>query len=450
MRTKLKEIVPLRAWPLFRFFDRYLINAMYAGFAFERLLKRQDNVFSLPGQPITVLASSINFGSDPARLEHILDKHGIRYKSGRHSVYLGDCADIDRVSRSLCGIYPERVGLKLIKSRQISGDATPYYTSAELAPASTRSSMVAVGSMLEKVIVSNLLHAHRVAPRVYDLVKLVSEDGGFHFGFVVQPVDGAVVTGAKGEAFITAFKQTLASLHLKTVSIGEHCDLRPPDFRHNIMEDENGVYYVDIQNFVFKNQLYKREPETAVSKRFADDLLSRFVTHYSIESFQRFNDALLELINLFSLVSPAMLIVDACTGIGTAGIGLLSSGKTWVHFIRDKEDARIVRSFLYSQGYTRFAIEDLGPAAGVSKSVAADHGKDLVIIGEKTDTIERLSAENRCRFVIYIQWIHKDSAMQPELQIAGCLRLVRFKTMVLAESDQQVCLSLYKKDGSFC
>jgi hypothetical protein len=301
--------------------------------------------------------------------------------------------------------------------------------------------------MLEKVIVSNLLHTHCVAPRVYDLVKLVSEDGGFQFGLVVQPVDGEVVTGQKGQKFIAVFKQTLASLQLKTISIREHCDLRPPDFRYNIMEDESGVYYVDIQNFVFKNQSYKIKPAAVVRKCFADDLLSRFVTHYSIESFQRFNDVLLELINHSGLISPAMLIVDACTGIGTAGIGLLSSGKTWVHFVRENQETSAIRSFLYSQGYTRFDIEDRGQATGVTQSVAAGHGKDLIVIGEKTNNIMDICADSRCRFVIYINWINQDSTEQPEHQIAGCLSLIRFKTMLLEESDQQVCLSLYKKKG---
>jgi hypothetical protein len=43
--------------------------------------------------------------------------------------------------------------------------------------------------------------------------------------------------------------------------IQEHCDLRLPEFGHNIISDTNEICYLDIQNFVLAD------------RRFGDKLL---------------------------------------------------------------------------------------------------------------------------------------------------------------------------------
>ena len=63
-----------------------------------------------------------------------------------------------------------------------------------------------------------------------------------------------MLTGELADEFMKSFNKILAENRLKTVSIKEHRDLRGPEYSHNIVSGENGVYYVDIQNFVFTDQ----------------------------------------------------------------------------------------------------------------------------------------------------------------------------------------------------
>jgi hypothetical protein len=56
--------------------------------------------------------------------------------------------------------------------------------------------------MAEKKAVANLLYSQGVAPRVYDLIKLQSENGAFHYAFVVEHIDGEVLHGSRRRALL--------------------------------------------------------------------------------------------------------------------------------------------------------------------------------------------------------------------------------------------------------
>lgn len=357
IRGSLKSIIPEALWPLLRFFDKYLINSLYVYFFLKRSLFRIFNKrHSLKPQPISYQYSHIEFGSYPGdSLESHLEAAQIQFKSGRHSVYIESYEDIAKINPELTDKYPDSVALKLIKSQEISPDTTPYYTSHKLAPASTWFSMVAIGSMLEQAVVSNLLSEQNVAPRVYDIVHFRSESGSWRYAFVVQPIIGEVVTGNAGIEFVSHFKKVLKQFGMETISIAEHCDLRPPEFRHNIIGDTNGIYYVDMQNFVL------------ASKGFGDDLLFT-MEQRKLNNQRETGKTSIELVRnpgnfdtffqSCGLDIESLVCIDLFVEDESLAIAALSSGCMWCHLARYENDISFVMKCLFYQGYSRFCVSE--------------------------------------------------------------------------------------------
>jgi len=363
IRSDLKKIIPRGLWPFCRFFDWYLINALYVYFAAIRLLaghfiKHRDPM----EQSIPV------FPNPSVNLIAQIEKAGLKYKAGGQSVYIGDEEDIAVINPDILQGYPKRIGLKFIKSREISPDATPYYTSQKLASASTWFCMVAVGSMLEKTVISNLLHEEKVAPRVYDLIRLESADGGYQYAFIVQPVEGKAVVGEAGVRFMTHFKNILNKMGIRIISIKDHCDLRPPDFSHNIKADSDGVYYIDIQNFALFNKNYGQKlintmerynrytagvtyKKTASSgsilkRRKGCDYYNDNSNDEDIITFLKRNKVKIE----------NSTLLDFCLADEFMTICALNSKAQWSIAVRPGDIASLVRKYLYYKGFTRFDV----------------------------------------------------------------------------------------------
>ncbi|MBM9513000.1 hypothetical protein [Desulfogranum marinum] len=362
MRKILKKIIPEWLWPWFRWIDKYLINLMYGFFVLKLLPARKRlNTFRIIEQSLPIFPTNIVFDSSPAAdITNSLDKYNIAYKSGRHSAYLSGHKALAQINQALTGRYPEPFGLKIIKSRQLSPDGSPYYTSELLAPASTNWSMRAIGSVFEKSIVSNLLHEEGVAPRVYDIITLKSVDNVVYFALVVQHIEGPVVHGSEGTTFIKGFKNVLKQKGLATVSIAEHCDLRAPLFRDNIVRDNNRTYYVDIQNFILSDLNKISELEHAIQARYHGDLLSdlflstKALTRTGESLFARFGSTLATMIEKSGFSVERSVVLDSCYGVGTALSCLLSHGLYWGYVIRPETDCSLLKSWLYISGASRF------------------------------------------------------------------------------------------------
>lgn len=354
IRGNLKSLIPEKMWPFFRFMDRYIIYLLYVYFAAKRYIFRSTQLrHSLGLQKIPTVTSQVDLGMYPGeKLEEQIVKAGIEYKSGRHSIYIDSAHDISKINCELLTRYPYPIGLKLIKSLELSSDKTPYYTSHKLAPASTWFSVRAVGSMLEQSIVSNLLHEHHVAPRVYDIIRLESEDGSWCYAYVLQPVKGPVITGQKGEKFITHFKDVLVALGMETVSIKEHCDLRPPDFRHNIRCDSTGIYYVDIQNFVFSSNVYAEAILPIGEDRI--DSQKNAIRENCEESAGTFSSFFAECglkiddIHFWDYELPDERLV----------LTVLAEGGRWCDIVRPAEVVHLLRQYLFYHGFSRFDLHN--------------------------------------------------------------------------------------------
>ena len=397
----------------FRWVDKYIIHAMYGYLAIRIFPVRvRLNRFRFCPQSIPVFCSKLEFDpSIDSDITTILAGHNVGYKSGRHSAYLfGDC-EISKINDELIGRYPKPFGLKIIKSRELSPDKTPYYTSAVLAPASTTWSMKAIGSVLEKSIIANLLNEEDVAPRVYDLIQLKSGNGVAYYGLIVQHIGGAVVHGKEGCEFVSKFQKILRSKGMSTASIAEHCDLRAPLFRDNIVRDADRAYYVDIQNFIFSDLGKPYKIRDRVVSRYRYDLLSNvFLSEKGAEKNQRdrgvdrLASLLTTLINNCGFFLDKCVVWDSCNGIGTGVIGLLTKELFWGYLIRPESDCSMLKSWWYLSGYTRFDCLESENFPGDSLGIG-DHFSQLscgLICDGYSDSFEKIVSSLNCEFVILL------------------------------------------------
>lgn len=377
MRTDLKKIVSPSLWPYFRAIDKSIIHGMYVLYALKRYFTKQVLFHNHPVlQSVPLIHSNIQFGRSitTACLKNTLEEAGCcDVKSGRHSVYLSQPKDIAQLCPELLTRYPLHFGLKIIKSRQVSSDCSVYYTSAELAPASTRFSMYAVGSVREKTVISNLLGAQSVAPLVYDLVKLESSDGGWQYAMIVEHVQGETLTGNEAERFVERFKKVLEKIGLTTVSIKEHVDLRPPLFRNNVVITPTGhIYYVDIQNFTLLNKRFSRQVFRRLKERYQDSLQNSPVSLLigsRAEQRKAFSQLQAEQKTLSAFLHQKQIRIDHYFAFDRSNscsmylLWMLHFGSRFCWL--ETQNKQLLKSFYTLLGYSRFEVidtDDLLPA----------------------------------------------------------------------------------------
>ena len=430
-RDRLKKIFPEKSWLFFRWIDKYIIHGMYGYLAIRFFSVRiRLNRFRVCSQSIPTFYSKIGF--DPSNISDIttiLADNDVDYKSGRHSAYLFGNCELSKINDDIIGRYPEPFGLKVIKSRELSNDGTPYYTSAVLAPASTKWSMNAIGSVLEKSIVANLLNQEDVAPRVYDIIKLKSGNGVVHYGLIVQHIEGPVVHGDEGVEFVKKFKKVLSSKGMSTASIAEHCDLRAPLFRDNIVRDAGRAYYVDIQNFILSDIGKTRKMRDMIVLRYRNDLLSNLVLSERgagkknrDRNLDRFASMLAALINNSGFFLEKCVVLDTCSGVGTALVGLLTKELFWGDLIRPEQDCSMLKSWWYVSGYTRFdcfGSENYQYDSIIGKGDQFSQFTKGLICDTYSESFEKIAGSLNCEFVVVLWWDEVATRVKEVLNALG-------------------------------
>jgi len=452
MRAFLKTIFPQSFFPFLRSIDKYIINATYCYLAVKRFIYRDKlNQVQTIFQSIPIFKTQILFDSEPdADLTVILDNYGISYKSGRHSVYISEKADLEKINRELIDRNLPAYGLKILKSRELSPDETPYYTSRILAPASTYCSMRAVGSVFEKVIVSNLLHAEGVAPRVYDLVVLKSENGVCYYAFIVQHIEGPVVHGKEGVDFLQRLKTIFKNLGISVVSISEHCDLRPPYFRDNIIKNGSSNYYVDIQNFAVTDLHSVQNLRKNVIRRYSEDKLSTILSSEIIFPLNKSNKKgiifLQHLDNIFKRggIQPQhCFFIDSCSGLGVGLLSALSLGGQWGVLLRHQAECSDLRTFHYLRGNTRFdCISDL---ESLKIKIGEYNFSDQhvgIICDTVSSEIEAIVRWGLCTFIIVIRCSKERQTANTEFTF-GDITFDLTEQIVIDEDYGTLMISLY-------
>ena len=138
----------------------------------------------------------------------------ISFQEGEFAVYISDQKAIDKILPKIREYYPHSIGLKIIKSQIESPDGTPFYCGTDASETATTIVMKSVGSVNDKKIISNILSEYDVAPRVYDVVKIKSEENEL-FAMIVEHIDGKVVEGVEGEGFLKKFFLILEDENIK-------------------------------------------------------------------------------------------------------------------------------------------------------------------------------------------------------------------------------------------
>jgi hypothetical protein len=367
IRTFLKTKIPVRFWGILRFFDKYVIYILYCWYLIRRIRYQRSNCDAISSsQQFTFSFESdiIRYPYKNSKLSDILGNLGFQFSEGRHSIYIYRQTDIQKVSPALIDFYPTVFGLKIIKSQEISFDGTPYYTSNKLAKATNRISMRAVGSMKEKAFISNLLNLHGAAPKVYDIIKLVFGDQ-IYFAFVVQHVQGYAVTGEDGITFINYLNRVLDKTGIEVLGIKEHCDFRPPEFRHNIISDMSGVYYVDIQNFVMFDKMYHKHLakrwQTVIAKDKKRFYPKQFFSLIYPNSVKNKNEEppdyfaeLNHFLEQYRINLNKYKVLDIGCNLGYFIMFALNQGARWCVGIDTEEMVDTGRQLLYQSGFTRF------------------------------------------------------------------------------------------------
>jgi hypothetical protein len=361
-----KRIIPLPIKRLFK--KRELIHLGYMARRFLRRRRYSDTAATLrQSVPVFDSAVELTSGKDLGRIE----RQGFDCREGEHAVYLAREADIARINPELLERYPRPFGVKLIKASEISPDGTPYYTSAKIGSSSTPITMRAVGSIREKVAISNILSLHGVAPRVYDVIELRSGTATV-FAMIVQHINGPTVRGPRAEAFFARFKQALEAESIDILGLipgSKHVDFEAPDYHDNIVEDAGGMYYVDIQNFAILDPAARNRKlsETVSETTHFGDTRSFRTKRYAYQSVPGLSlegkrDSLFRVSKIHEFLTTHGIdlgrgaVLDVGCNLGTLLMHALSRGAHWCVGLDTPEITGVARQYLFDQGYSRFDL----------------------------------------------------------------------------------------------
>lgn len=383
MRQLLKRLLPARI----RFFlriENYKDLFLFSGFCCKRFLAFFS---SLPATlALHQSIPTVQFGSlaanDPneRQIAEILASHRLKYNQGRHCLYVSDKADLQKIVPGLTEHYPCRIALKIVKSQEISLDGTPYYTSRKTAPATNFISMLAVGTVLEKVVISNILATFACAPRVYDLIRLTFADVCY-YALVVEHIGGDSITGEAGRVFVETLKTILRKQNIEIVAVKRNKDFQPPGFNQNIIDSSTGCKYIDIQNFAMfskKEHCFQGIVEKLDNSNIFADLevfkrnsLSIFCKRKLNKKICEFSQWYCQYLTGSGIALQNLTLFDIGSPLGLYTMSALANGARWSYVYDDKEGISIER-LLYRNGFSRFCPFTYPSGGQSQKKISVD------------------------------------------------------------------------------
>ena len=292
----------------------------------------------------------------------------ISFQEGEFAVYISDQKAIDKILPKIREYYPHSIGLKIIKSQIESPDGTPFYCGTDASETATTIVMKSVGSVNDKKIISNILSEYDVAPRVYDVVKIKSEENEL-FAMIVEHIDGKVVEGVEGEGFLKKFFLILEDENIKVLGGKNVGDFSKPSFSNNIIASSSGTYYVDIQNFQFIDD---NKQVTELSKIINKDthfgesnlLRSDKYSYQSVPSLgitgKRDSNYRLHLIDQILQRNKVNLkrsrVLDVGCNLGLFITYALYLEADWAVGLDMPDVAKTARKYMYKSGFSSFDI----------------------------------------------------------------------------------------------
>lgn len=280
-------------------------------------------------------------------------------------MYVSDRADLQKIVPGLSEYYPCPIALKIIKSLEISRDGTPYYTSRKAAPATNLISMLAIGTVLEKIIISNILATFGCAPRVYDLIRVATADVCY-YALVVEHISGDSITGEPGRLFIGKLGEILKKQDIEIVAVERNKDFLPPGFNQNIIDSCTGCKYIDIQNFAIfsrKDHCFQGIVDKLDRSNIFSDFelpegnsLSIFAKRKLNKKICGFSQWYCQYLAVTGTALKNITLFDAGLPVGVYSMAALANGARWSYVFDDKNDAVSIERYLYRNGFSRFCF----------------------------------------------------------------------------------------------
>jgi len=459
IRKIIKRSIPEKARYFLRL-DNYRDLFFYSSILFKRVLCFYLSFpFRYPlSQVIQTIHPKLNFlKENNFNIALSLHESGFSFQEGRHCIYLSDKNDLVRLLGDVLSDYPKKIGLKIVKSREISPDGTPFYTSSRNAPASNYITTRAVGSLLEKAIISNILSLSGFAPRVYDVICLGLAECHF-FGFVVQHIDGDQVRGKEGLDFMDSFRRILKKEQITIVAAKRNKDLKPPDFNHNIYSFMGHGVYIDIQNFAIFNKKEYYYPvhflkrfdvgshSTATSpnpKRYFS-FQERWVFKNNLMKFAKILDLFIAEQNIdlkeqvvFDMGDPAGLFTSIA----------LSLGAFWSYIFTQNEEKIKTKRFLFENGFSRFQLNHMSNQSDFEKII--NEIKILFYnVNYSSDSLIRLVQSNRIQNLL-LDFNHVKSSTIRKREISHQLHEIGYiRTEISSSFDEDINMMFFSKKSS--
>jgi hypothetical protein len=370
MKNIYKAILPdyVRTFIWHRIFDiRFLLSSpmiflkrIYRGYIYKNNWSKDTSI-------VNSYKSNLPFSSFKD-IEFFLENNELKFSQGAHALYINDRNTIETLCPGLVECIPHSFGLKIIKSKMISPDGTPYYSGLDAAPSSTKISMKIVGGVMEKSVISNVLSEYNVAPRTYKLIKIISGKNSL-YAMCVEEINGKIVHGDLGEKFLSRFYDILKSENIYIIGGVNSGDFKLPSFNENIIVNNKGTYYVDIQNFGFDNPdervLLLGDRINKVTHFGASTLFRK--NKYSYQSIPSLNiggkrDSLFRVNFIDNFLSENSISLD---GVNIMDVGCnlglfiqysLSKNANWCIGLDTPKIAEVSRKYLYELGLLSFDV----------------------------------------------------------------------------------------------
>ena len=306
--------------------------------------------------------------TEPVQVDDIEDYfRGLELKleSGGHTIYLPPSMLSRPEFRELARSYPPGIGLKIMRNKG-GIDSTHYLHGAHHSRLQVR---ITYGHR-HLTLVANLLYAHGVGPRLYDLVEL--ELGGVVWtAYVLEHIEGTEPSMTQCEEGISTLRAMEARRLFSVIApLGfDHGDFQCPSCNGNALVDAQGRFkYIDFQNFVlekYADYLRTLAKEAADASHFGDRSLLRGGTYLyqsipgvglpAKRDVARRNAVIGDLLCKAKVDLRGRVVLDVGCNVGMMMAEYLGMGAGWCHGWDRPDVVAHTDRLLLALGCTRFS-----------------------------------------------------------------------------------------------
>ena len=325
----------------------------------------------LPMQaPQRFVVPEIKLDNTADLLNH-LRSTGVTFAQGGHAIYLSPEALGETAFRFIADNYPSNAGLKIVSSPggiDKSGYVRDGYGNGN-GESILQKNLVYDHSRL--TLVANLLFAHGVGPRLYDLMELQCGET-IWVAYVMEHVQGHVPTideCDKGVAQIRRLEESGLILNNMPEGWADE-DFKSPRCNRNAFIDNLGRFqYVDFQNFLltgYETFLRNIALNATEKSHFGETSIVRGSKRYLYQSIPGLNlpakrnpearmKVVIDLMNRAGVSLKGRMVLDVGCNIGGMMAQYLKLGARWCHgWDRDYMTPH-TEELLLALGCTRFS-----------------------------------------------------------------------------------------------